>query len=62
MAVAALVELPNQRGNRNARFTVNLTLHELVTFKAAAESEGRSVSNLCYQLIQAYLEQRDRSS
>lgn len=62
MAVAALVELSNQRGNRNARFTVNLTLHELVTFKAAAESEGRSVSNLCYQLIQAYLEQRDRSS
>ena len=62
MAVAALVELSNQRGNRNARFTVNLTLHELVTFKAAAESEGRSLSNLCYQLIQAYLEQRDRSS
>lgn len=62
MAVAALVDLSNQRGNRNARFTVNLTLHELVTFKAAAESEGRSLSNLCYQLIQAYLEQRDRSS
>lgn len=57
-----MVDLPNQRGNRNARFTVNLTLHELATFKAAAEAEGRSASNLCYQLIQAYLEQRDRSS
>ena len=62
MAIAVFVDLPNQRCNRNARFTENLTLHELATFRAAGEAEGRSVSNLCYQLIQAYLEQRDRSS
>jgi len=47
---------------RTSRFSVNLTPMEMATFKAAADAEGRSVSNLCYQLIQAYRVQRDCSS
>jgi hypothetical protein len=41
---------------------VNVTPEELDQFKAAALAEGRSISNLCRQLIQTYLAERQRRS
>lgn len=60
-----VADLPAERvvrATRIGRISVNLTPEELVQFQAVAEAEGRSVSNLCRQLIQAFLAQRDRSS
>ena len=51
-----------RRAIRNGRISVNLTREELVLFQAVAEAEGRSASNLCRQLIQAFLAQQQRSS
>lgn len=50
---------PDEHGNRSCRFSVNITPQELQGFKAIADAEGRSLSNLCRQLIQAFLVQRD---
>lgn len=58
----AVVNLPDEGAIRSARFSVNITPQELASFQAEAKAEGRSVSNLCYQLIQAYLAQRNRSN
>lgn len=49
-----------RRATRIGRISVNLTPEELVRFQAVAEAEGRSVSNLCRQLIQAFLAQQER--
>lgn len=48
------------RVSRSSRISVNLTPEELAQFQAFADAEGRSVSNLCHQLIQAFLAQRNR--
>jgi len=48
------------RANRSSRITVNLTPEEMEQLLHAANSEGRSLSNLCYLLIQEYLAQRTR--
>lgn len=50
------------RSGRSSRISVNLTPNELAEFQAVAVAEGRSMSNLCHQLIQAFLAQRQRSS
>lgn len=50
------------RSGRSSRISVNLTPNELAEFQALAVAEGRSMSNLCHQLIQAFLAQRQRSS
>lgn len=60
-----LADLPMARMSRSARssrISVNLTPQELARFQEVANAEGRSVSNLCYQLIQAFLAQRNGSS
>jgi hypothetical protein len=57
-----MVNSPDEGAIRSARFSVNITPQELACFKAEAKAEGRSVSNLCYQLIQAYLAQRHCNS
>jgi hypothetical protein len=50
-----LTDLSSERPSRNSRISVSLTEDELVQFQAIAVAQGRSMSNLCYQLIQAYL-------
>lgn len=50
------------RVSRSSRISVNLTPDELARFQAVADAEGRSVSNLCHQLIQAFLAQRNHSN
>ena len=46
----------------NSRITINLSAELHAVLRKLAGEEGRSVSNLCRQLIQAFLAQRDRSS
>ena len=50
------------RSARSSRISVNLTPQELALFQAVADAEGRSMSNLCHQLIQAFLAQRNSGS
>ena len=50
------------RSARSSRISVNLTPQELAQFQAVADAEGRSMSNLCHQLIQAFLAQRNSGS
>ena len=50
------------RVSRSSRISVNLTPEELAQVQAFADAEGRSVSNFCHQLIQAFLAQRNRSN
>lgn len=50
------------RRARSSRISVNLTPQELAQFQAVADAEGRSMSNLCHQLIQAFLAQRNSGS
>jgi hypothetical protein len=57
-----LTDLSSERPSRNSRISVSLTEDELVQFQAIAVAQGRSMSNLCYQLIQAYLNNPNRSS
>jgi hypothetical protein len=50
------------RRARSSRISVNLTPQELAQLQAVADAEGRSMSNLCHQLIQAFLAQRNSGS
>ena len=56
----AVTDLSTMRASRSSRISVNLTPEELAQVQAVADAEGRSVSNLCHQLIQAFLAQRKR--
>jgi hypothetical protein len=55
-----VADFSTTRVSRSSRISVNLTPEELAQFQAVADAEGRSVSNLCHQLIQAFLAQRNR--
>ena len=55
-----MADFSTTRVSRSSRISVNLTPEELAQFQAFADAEGRSVSNLCHQLIQAFLAQRNR--
>lgn len=50
------------RRARSSRISVNLTPQELAQLQAVADAEGRNMSNLCHQLIQAFLAQRNSGS
>jgi hypothetical protein len=54
-----VADFSTTRVSRSSRISVNLTPEELAQFQAVADAEGRSVSNLCHQLIQAFLAQRN---
>ncbi len=54
-----MADFSTTRVSRSSRISVNLTPEELAQFQAVADAEGRSVSNLCHQLIQAFLAQRN---
>ena len=54
-----MADFSTMRVSRSSRISVSLTPEELAQFQAVADAEGRSVSNLCHQLIQAFLAQRN---
>ena len=54
-----MADFSTMRVSRSSRISVSLTPEELAQFQAVADAEGRSVSNMCHQLIQAFLAQRN---
>jgi len=68
-ACSSVVELPEWPGQvadvlkrreaRSMRISVNLTPSEFAQLQLLAEAEGRSMSNLSQQVIQAFLERQN---
>lgn len=54
-----MADVLKRREARSMRISVNLTPSEFAQLQLLAEAEGRSMSNLSQQVIQAFLEQQN---